>query len=195
MSIQEIKMLGRVAEEEKKLSLMLAIHCAPILSGLKAANMITLAEREFFQMKYLLQETNISYHYFKIRNNKGILYLYRERRLAEYLRLEEIKLFLKTYGYISNNLDEMIGSLEKRIDAYCVGKAAFPHEIGIFLEYPLADVIGFLENEGKNFVCSGYWKVYHNAEDTVRKFRLYDRERERMIKAVISGQKIWDIIV
>ena len=32
----------------------------------------------------------------------------------------------------------------------------FPHEIGIFLGYPLEDVVGFIENQGKNYTCSGY---------------------------------------
>ncbi len=36
----------------------------------------------------------------------------------------------------------------------------FPHEIGVFLGYPLADVIGFIQNRGKNFTACGYWKVY-----------------------------------
>lgn len=38
--------------------------------------------------------------------------------------------------------------------------ADFPHEIGVFLGYPLGDVVGFIENRGKNFTCCGCWKSY-----------------------------------
>ena len=39
----------------------------------------------------------------------------------------------------------------------------FPHEIGIFLGYPLADVAGFIRNKGRNCKCIGTWKVYGDA--------------------------------
>ena len=29
-----------------------------------------------------------------------------------------------------------------------------------FLGYPLPDVVGFIENEGRNFTCCGCWKAY-----------------------------------
>ncbi len=38
--------------------------------------------------------------------------------------------------------------------------AEFPHEIGVFLDYPLADVIGFMENRGAGYRCQGCWKAY-----------------------------------
>ena len=39
---------------------------------------------------------------------------------------------------------------------------AFPHEIGVFLGYPLEDVLGFIENGGRNCLYCGCWKVYAN---------------------------------
>lgn len=195
MPIQEIMKLKTALDEETRISLLLAIHCAPILSGSKAANIMTVTGREFFRIGYLLQGTDISYRFLKIKGDKGILYLYRERELVMYLHAEEIRDFLKEYGYMSDNLDDMLEHLSNRICLYSNGNAAFPHEIGIFLEYPLMDVKGFLENDGKNFIYSGYWKVYHDVQSTIQKFRQYDEERERAIMAVVSGQKIKDITV
>lgn len=38
----------------------------------------------------------------------------------------------------------------------------FPHEMGILLGYPVEDVEGFIINNGKNELYTGYWKVYDN---------------------------------
>lgn len=195
MPIQEIMKLRTALDEETRISLLLAIHCAPILSGIKAANIMTVTGREFFRIGYLLQGTDISYRFLKTKNDKGILYLYREGELIKYLHSEDIQEFLKEYGYFSNDLDKMLERLSNRIRFFSNSDAAFPHEIGIFLEYPLMDVKGFLENDGKNFIYSGYWKVYHDVHSTIRKFRQYDRERERAVMAVVSGRKIRDIAV
>ncbi len=32
----------------------------------------------------------------------------------------------------------------------------FPHEMGLLLGYPVEDVVGFMENNGKNYLYSGY---------------------------------------
>ena len=39
----------------------------------------------------------------------------------------------------------------------------FPHEIGVFLGYPLDDVIGFIEH--KPYYLVGDWKVYQNVNE------------------------------
>lgn len=195
MPIQEIMKLRTSTDEETKMSLLLAIHCAPILLGIKAANIMTVTGREFFRIGDLLQGTDISYCFLKTKGDKGILYLYREREIMKYLHSEDIQSFLKGYGYETENFAEMLERLSNRIGFYSNGEAAFPHEIGIFLEYPLMDVKGFLENDGENFIYSGYWKVYTDVYNTLRKFREYDLVREIAIQAVVSGKKIREIAV
>ena len=46
----------------------------------------------------------------------------------------------------------------------------FPHEIGLFLGYPVGDVAGFIRNRGKNCRCVGCWKVYCNECEARRTF-------------------------
>lgn len=195
MPIQEIMKLRTSTDEETKMSLLLAIHCAPLLLGIKAANIMTVTGREFFRIGDLLQGTDISYCFLKTKEDKGILYLYREREIMKYLHSEDVQSFLKGYGYDTKNFNEMLERLSTRIRFYNDGEMAFPHEIGIFLEYPLMDVKGFLENDGENFIYSGYWKVYTDVHNTLRKFRQYDVVRELAIQAVISGKKIKEIAV
>lgn len=193
MPIQEIMKLRTSQDEEAKMALLLAIHCAPILSGSKAANIMTVTVHEFDRIGYLLQGTGIRYRFLKTKGDKGILYLYREKRLRQYLEQEEIQEFLSEYGYDQVNIAKMLNLLSKRIRMYNDQDAVFPHEIGVFLEYPLGDVKGFLANEGKNFMYSGYWKVYQDLQGAVRRFTQYDMERELTIQALMQGKTIREI--
>lgn len=193
MPIKEIMKLRTSQDEEAKMALLLAIHCAPILSGSKAANIMTVTVHEFDRIGYLLQGTGIRYRFLKTKGDKGILYLYREKRLRQYLEQEEIQEFLSEYGYDEVNIAKMLNLLSKRIQMYNDQDAVFPHEIGVFLEYPLGDVKGFLANEGKNFMYSGYWKVYQDLQGAVRRFTQYDMERELTIQALMQGKSIREI--
>ena len=193
MPIQEIMKLRTSQDEEVRMALLLAIHCAPILSGSKAANIMTVTVHEFDRIGYLLEGTGIRYRFLKTKGDKGILYLYREKRLQQYLEKEEIQEFLSEYGYDEVNIAKMLNLLSKRIQMYNDQDAVFPHEIGVFLEYPLGDVKGFLANEGKNFMYSGYWKVYQDLQGAVRRFTQYDMERELTIQALMQGKTIREI--
>lgn len=193
MPIQEIMKLRTSQDEEAKMALLLAIHCAPILSGSKAANIMTVTVHEFDRIGYLLEGTGIRYRFLKTKGDKGILYLYREKRLRQYLEQEEIQEFLSEYGYDQVDIAKMLNLLSKRIQLYNDQEAVFPHEIGVFLEYPLGDVKGFLANEGKNFMYSGYWKVYQDLQGAVRRFIQYDMERELTIQALMQGKTIREI--
>ena len=193
MPIQEIMKLRTSQDEEVRMALLLAIHCAPILSGSKAANIMTVTVHEFDRIGYLLQGTGIRYRFLKTKGDKEILYLYREKRLRQYLEQEEIQEFLSEYGYDEVNIAKMLNLLSKRIRMYNDQEEVFPHEIGVFLEYPLGDVKGFLANEGKNFMYSGYWKVYQDLQGAVRRFIQYDMERELTIQALMQGKTIREI--
>ena len=63
----------------------------------------------------------------------------------------------------------------------------FPHEIGVFLDYPLEDVIGFIRNRGSGFCCLGCWKAYSNAEAAEKTFALYRKCREVYLNCYGKG--------
>ncbi len=193
MPIQEMIQLNSLEDGERKTTLMLAIHCAPVLNGSKAANIMTITWQELCQIRYLLEGTVIRYRFLRIKGGKGILLLYRKKEIEEYLHLEENQIFLKGFGYHCGSIDDMLDQLSERIDSYKCDKIIFPHEIGIFLEYPLHDVIGFLANEGKNYAYSGYWKVYQDVQGAVQRFKRYDEDRDYVIRAVMSGKTIREI--
>ena len=49
-------------------------------------------------------------------------------------------------------------------------ESAFPHEIGLFLGYPLEDVKGFIQNKGQGYACCGLWKSYGDPRAARRYF-------------------------
>ena len=71
----------------------------------------------------------------------------------------------------------------------------FPHEIGIFLDYPLGDVIGFIENAGRNFKCSGCWKVYCNECEAVKLFAKYKKCRDVYVRLWQQGRSVMQLTV
>ncbi len=195
MPIHEILKLKASADEEVNMAIMLAMHCAPILKGSKEANILTVSKKEFANIKFLLDNTNICYRFLKSRGDKTILYLYREKELDKYMNRIEIKQFLAGYGYGEGNIKDKLERLSERILLYGDGKLEFPHEIGIFLGYPLIDVKGFIENDGKNYMYSGYWKVYHNVKSAMKLFKRFDEEREMAVREVVLGKTIQEVVV
>lgn len=92
------------------------------------------------------------------RQGKALLYVFRKSRLQNDLLAPGVARFLSGYGYDTTKADDALERLKKRLS----DSAMFPHEIGVFLGYPLGDVIGFIQNAGHNCKCTGCWKVYCN---------------------------------
>ena len=73
--------------------------------------------------------------------------------------------FLKAYGYHDRmSIMEMLEHLRYRMEA----SINFPHEIGVFLGYPLKDVKYFISRRGNGYHMCGEWKVYHDVVDAKR---------------------------
>ena len=107
-----------------------------------------------------------------------LLYVYRPTMLRAYLAQPDVFGYLQDEGYDPSDLSGCIAKLHRRIcgtdlAAALSGSCAFPHEIGFFLGYPYDDVVGFIENKGKNSLCSGCWKVYSRARDAQACFCCY----------------------
>ena len=93
-------------------------------------------------------------------------------------------LTLSLCGYPSDcDVDSYIDFLSKRIRA----SEEFPHEIGIFLGYPIEDVEGFIENRGENFKICGYWKVYGCPEKAKYIFSNYEKCRKFLSNRLNDG--------
>ena len=57
----------------------------------------------------------------------------------------------------------------------------------------MADVKGFIENKGRNFLYSGYWKVYEDAPRAKERFDLYTMVRSRITSEIAAGMRFWQV--
>ena len=60
---------------------------------------------------------------------------------------------------------------------------------------PLEDVVGFIENAGQNYKCSGCWKVYCNECETRKLFAKYKKCREVYRRLWKQGRDIRTLTV
>ena len=88
--------------------------------------------------------------------------------MGKILNRDEISKFLLKQGYLIDdneidgevNCEKIILQLKKKFEKL----NQFPHEIGIFLGYPIGDG-SFIENHGAIANVQSYWKVYCNEEE------------------------------
>lgn len=91
--------------------------------------------------------------------------------------------FFEKTGYDRADLDGMLTQLAYRLET----QTEFPHEIGVFLGYPLQDVIGFIENQSRNFTCRGFWKSYSDPAEIQTCFDCYRRCINTYVKLFEQG--------
>lgn len=174
---------------EKTLEQMLVDQCAPTLAGVKPANLFRCAEHaQLFHAVYewnqRLRDSGIRIRVVKRcrRTHTCLLYVCRWDWMTDVLRQPATRVFLTEQGYDPDKgMDGMLCQLARRL---CV-QQDFPHEIGVFLGYPLRDVIGFIENNGRNYSCCGHWKCYGDAQTAQETFALFRRctvEYKRMFR-------------
>ena len=68
-----------------------------------------------------------------------------------------------------------------------------PHEIGFFLGYPYEDVTGFIEHQGRGFICFGCWKVYANPRQALRRFSQFKRCARRAEHLLRAGATLAEL--
>lgn len=76
------------------------------------------------------------------KDQKALIYVCRLSELDKTFKNKETIQFLFQYGYENINTNSAIERLKVR----CNASKEFPHEIGVFLGYPLEDVTGFINN-------------------------------------------------
>lgn len=154
-------------------------HCSPTLASLKIANLFGYCyeseehlNQEIARWNRVFAEKGIAVLVLGKKESRALIYVYRVKRLQAALKDEQVRGFLAHYGYDTYcDLDAQLKRLAKRIDE----AEGFPHEIGVFLDYPLEDVIGFIANRGKNSKCAGCWKVYGDACKACETFARYEK--------------------
>ena len=163
-------------------------HASPTLAGLKMANLFghPLEEgfaAEFAALRPLLKQKGVTMQVLKITQGRALIYLYRRAELERTLTDPGVRRLLRACGYPRLDVEGALRTLQIRLRQ----SEAFPHEIGIFLGYPLMDVLGFIENGGRNCLSCGCWKVYSNECAALEAFRRYEKCKTVYQRLFASG--------
>lgn len=152
-------------------------HCAPTLAGLKLGNLFSYKYEDIDELNCIIHEQNKELNkkgvYFvlvRAKDGMALIYVFRGRQLAARLKNPEVQDFLKTLGYTEFTVEACLNRLQDRLL-----NDDFPHEIGVFLGYPLNDIIAFIDNKGANYKCSGFWKAYYNVQEAEKTFRRFNK--------------------
>ena len=186
------------ASDAERFAYCLVQHCSPVLAGLKSANMINFSlqnpssfHKVLAHYRSELRSKNVSILLLQKTQKRALVYVYRERKLLTEFQKAGVSEFLQARGYTDPSLPAMLSHLKKRI----AEGNGFPHEIGLFLGYPLHDVVGFIENDGQNSCCSGPWKVYDCAEEARSLFQKFNKCTAAYLRLFAAGRPITRLTV
>lgn len=158
---------------------LLIENCSPTLAGMKPANLISIlyndpeaAKADIREMNHIFEGKGLRAVPLCYRKKHVLLYIYRPDFLTSIFGDRAVRAFLEAQGYDCSDADRCVTRLGERVRAVETSEC-FPHEIGLFLGYPLEDVLGFIyhRNEGCKYI--GFWRVYGDEQKARKTFEGY----------------------
>lgn len=157
---------------------LLIKYASPTLAGVKTGSLFKIYKnnnldlyKEIENYNILLNSLDVYLNIIYTCDKYDLIYLYRLKMLLDDFRNQNIIDFLKYYGYEGTTIKDYIFHLKNRFELF----HKTPHEIGVFLGYPLNDVKDFIKYKGNNFKICGCWKVYNDVELCSEKFKLFKK--------------------
>ncbi len=173
----------------------LALYSAPTLIGMKTASLFRIQKKDIPDYEECLHYFNQQFKKYGIQicilqENKSsvLLYIYESASLDHILSNPLVWDILKPFHYPNQDLTKVLEHLRKRLL-----EDEFPHEIGLFLGYPLYDVIHFM-NKSCKCKLIGHWKVYCNVKNTQKTFYKYNCCTKMVQKRISNGESIFRLI-
>lgn len=168
--------------------------CAPVLFGVKPAAFICTSpkEREMLErIKYICPIKFMAAD----AGARGQIFLYIPELIEGALRRPGSLYMLRSIGYGGDDVDTYVRQLVGRIRGSMSRRNLFPHEIGIFLGYPLEDVIGFWMQGGHGARMEGEWKVYSDVAAACELQHWHQKARDVMEYAIDAGMPMEEILM
>lgn len=171
------------------------LHCsAPALCGIKPASLFSMNGVLFALGKQKLREYQPHFskqkrYLVSLKKDDGriLFFVYDQTLLKKIVQDQNNSAYLRSKGYPTDRgFQAVLATLLHRLSA----NVQFPHEVGLFLGYPLVDVIGFETQQAHGSRYSGYWKVYGNVENARRTMNQYKSCSEKCMKWLASGLSV-----
>ncbi len=156
-------------------------NCSPTLAGLKTGNIFNYAIQDgedvyssVAAFNMVLKPKGLRMEVLRVKDGVALIYLFRTSALSQDLSSHTTKEFLEENDYPMDSLSSCLEKLKQRINE----SNEFPHEIGLFIGYPMEDVKGFIEKGAKGSKYCGAWRVYGDVEAAKKKFAIYKKCRD-----------------
>ncbi len=169
--------------------------CAPTIMGNKTGSLFNACHedpktlcRDVVEARKSLSRFGIDIRLFFKEDKPPLVYVYRVKALERDLADPDCQDFLRQHGYEKFDPKSALSQLSVRLRHY----TEFPHEIGLFLSYPLSDVKNFVQFGSTCSKMRGYWCVYDNEEQAKKCFADYDRCRQECLLRYQQGQRLED---
>ena len=172
-------------------------YCSPTLAGIKPASLVSFDRMQYPNLPQQLliyqaafARRGIQFEVLCACRGRFLLLVYHKKQLEQRMAEARVQRVLTKFGYPAGApLETLLDGLRRRIAA----QPGFPHEIGLFLGYPIEDVVGFIRNEGRGCKLCGYWKVYGDAEAAIRLFDRLSRVCHAVKTRVEQGETLLEV--
>jgi len=182
----------------EKLDLRLVRHCAPTLAGLKMGNLfcVDIADgvvlcKILSRWNHVLNPKGVVARVVAERHGRYFIYVYRNSALQNLGNCCEVRNFLKGFGYMGFDAESLLIFFQVRMSR----SVCFPHEVGVFLGYPLQDVKDFIAYGGKNYKLIGCWKVYNDVPNSMHIFEVYKKCHKIFNERFEQGDSLEELTV
>lgn len=161
---------------------------APTLKDLKLGTMMNLRNgnrplKDLWVKNKLLIKEALGLDFYELNEEDDfiLVYFFKKDLLIKKLSMPKILDFLNTMGYENCfKLEDYLSLLKSRFNGTC------PDEIGVFLGYPLKDVIDFKDRHKKICKCTGYWKCFNDEESSRKAFEKFDEVKTIEMKSILE---------
>ena len=132
----------------------------------------------------------LDYMELKVEKQSSLVLFYNPCILSATLAERRNRRWLARLGYPKDGTtDELLAELRRRWDG-----TEMPHEVGVFIGYPLKDVAGFMRRLPSTPVHRGAWRVYGETRASMEKMRLYASVEAEARTALKSASGVGDFI-
>ncbi len=184
-------MLGLNRQE---LEIQIALQCAPLLTGRKISNLLTVDKRFRSAVLRLFRSSAVSCYVLYESDDRITFLLYVREKLEAYLRTEKVKKLMEEFGCSGCMLPRSSIAYQNATVLTWKAKVIFLMRSDYSLDIRRKMSLVLLKTGGQNPLYIGYWKVYSNLEECRKVFAGYDQAREKVIHMVSSGMTVKNIM-
>lgn len=162
---------------------------APTVKDLKLATMMNLkngnrALKDLWEKNKTLIGDSLGLDFFELKKGENfvLVYFFKKDKLDKKLSTSKVSEFLNLMGYKDcRQVCDYLNLLKNRFNDSC------PDEIGVFLGYPLKDVIDFKDRDKKTCKCTGYWKCFNDEKSSRKAFEKFDETKIIVMRSILES--------